>query len=72
MKHHNIVLHQLLNFLPRPAFQAVVDRHNGDYRTRTLSCWDQLVSLLFCQLSGVSLPKTQYALIFLTFPTAGG
>lgn len=52
MKHHNTVLHQLLNFLPRQAFQAVVDRHNGDYRTRTLSCWDQLVSLLFCQLSG--------------------
>ena len=52
MKHHNIVLHQLLKFLPRQRFQAVVDRHNGDHRTRSLSCWDQLVSLLFCQLSG--------------------
>ncbi|MBL7002488.1 MAG: IS4 family transposase [Gammaproteobacteria bacterium] len=52
MKHHNTVLHQLLNFLPRQAFQTMVDCHNGDYRTRTLSCWDQLVSLLFCQLSG--------------------
>ncbi len=52
MKHHNTVLHQLLNFLPRQRFQAVVDRHNGDHRIRSLSCWDQLISLLFCQLSG--------------------
>ncbi|MBT3724646.1 MAG: IS4 family transposase [Gammaproteobacteria bacterium] len=52
MKYHNTVLHQLLNFLPRQRFQAVVDRHNGDHRTRSLSCWDQLVSLLFSQLSG--------------------
>ena len=52
MKHHNTVLHQLLNFLPRQRFQAVVERHKGDHRTRSLSCWDQLISLLFCQLSG--------------------
>ncbi|MBE9563883.1 MAG: IS4 family transposase [Proteobacteria bacterium] len=52
MKHHNTVLHQLLNFLPRQRFQTVVDRHHGDYRTRSLSCWDQLISLLFCQISG--------------------
>jgi hypothetical protein len=29
----------------------VVDRHKGDYRTRTLPCWDQLVVLLFAQLN---------------------
>jgi len=52
MKHRNTVFHQLLNFLPRHRFQGSVDRHKGDYRTRTLSCWDQLVALLFCQLSG--------------------
>ena len=52
MKHHNIVLHQLLKFLPRQRFQAVVDCYNGDHRTRPLSYWNQLVSLLFCQLSG--------------------
>jgi len=52
MKHRNTVFHQLLNFLPRHRFQRVVDRYKGDHRTRTLSCWDQLVALLFCQLSG--------------------
>ena len=52
MKHRNTAFHQLLKFLPRQRFQAMVDRHKGDHRTRTLSCWDQLVALLFGQLSG--------------------
>ena len=30
----------------------MVDRHKGDHRTRHLSCWDQLIAMLFCQLSG--------------------
>jgi hypothetical protein len=52
MPHHNIVFHQILKYLPRQKFQAVVDRHDGDRRIRTLSCWDQLLVLLFGQLSG--------------------
>jgi len=52
MKHTNSIFHQLLQFLPRQRFQSVVDRHKGDHRTRSLTCWDQLVVLLFSQLSG--------------------
>lgn len=52
MKHTNTILHQLLQFLPRQRFQKVVDRHQGDYRARTLICWDQLLAMLFMQLSG--------------------
>jgi len=52
MKHHNTVFHQILKLLSRQRFQAVVDRHDGDRRVRTLSCWDQLVVLLFAQFSG--------------------
>jgi putative transposase len=52
MKHTNTILSQLLKFLPRHHFQAAVDRHKGDYRTRSLHCWDQLVVMLFSQLSG--------------------
>ena len=51
MKHSNSIFHQILKFIPRHAFQKVVDRHKGDHRTRTLSCWDQLVALLFAQLN---------------------
>lgn len=52
MKHHNTVFHQLLKFLPRHRFQETVDRHQGDRKTRALTCWDQMLALLFCQLSG--------------------
>lgn len=52
MKHTNIILSQLLKLLPRQRFQATVDRYKGDYRTRSLRCWDQLVVMVFSQLSG--------------------
>ena len=51
MKHSNSIFNQLLKFIPRHTFQKVVDRHSGDYRMRTLSCWDQLVVLLIAQLN---------------------
>ena len=52
MKHHNSVFQQLLKVIPRHQFQKVVDRHNGDHRIRTLSCWTQLVAMMFTQLAG--------------------
>ena len=52
MKHHNSVFHHLLKAIPRHQFQKVVDRHNGDHRIRTLSCWTQLVAMIFAQLAG--------------------
>lgn len=51
MKHHNSVFQQLLQSIPRHQFQKVVDRHNGDHRIRTLSCWTQLVAMMFAQLA---------------------
>jgi len=51
VKHSNSIYYQLLKFIPRHTFQKVVDRHKGDHRIRTLSCWDQLVVLLFAQLN---------------------
>lgn len=52
MKHRNSVFQQLLKVIPRHHFQKVVDRHNGDHRVRTLSCWTQLVAVMFAQLAG--------------------
>lgn len=51
MKHSNSIFYQLLKFIPRHTFQKAVDRYNGDHRIRTLSCWDQLIALLFAQLN---------------------
>lgn len=52
MKHANTIFHQLLVIVPRHHFNALVKRHKGDWRTRTLSCWQQFAVLLFAQLAG--------------------
>ena len=52
MKHINTIFHQLLKFIPRRQFEAVVDRYDGDRRVRSLSCWDQFTVLLYAQFSG--------------------
>ncbi|MFK4752734.1 DUF4372 domain-containing protein [Oceanobacter antarcticus] len=54
MAHANTVLAQRLNIIPRHQFQKTVDQYQADKRTRTLSCWGQLVALLVGQLSGAS------------------
>jgi len=54
MKHTNSIFHQILKFIPRTTFQSIVDKYKGDRRTRSLTCWDQMLALIFCQLSGRS------------------
>lgn len=52
MPHANTIFHQLLRKIPRHRFEAVVKRYHGDYRVRTLGCWQQFTVLLFAQLAG--------------------
>jgi hypothetical protein len=42
---------QLLDFLPLPEFRRCVRRHHGDRRVRSLPCWDQLLAMMFAQLT---------------------
>ncbi len=51
MKHRNTIFNQLLTFLPRNQFQKIVNKHKGDYRSRKLSTWNQLIIMLFSQIS---------------------
>ena len=46
------VFHQIVKLIPRTEFEAIVARHNGNYRVRTLDCWTWYNALLFGQLSG--------------------
>lgn len=46
------VFSQVLSISNRYEFQKCVDRYNGDYRTRGLSCWNQFAQLFFGQLTG--------------------
>ena len=45
---------QIIELLPRRAFDNAVQRYRGDRRVRQLSCMDQLLCMLFAQLTGRS------------------
>jgi len=46
-----IILAQLMDFLPRRDFNACVARYRGDYRQRSFSCRDQFLAMSFAQLT---------------------
>jgi hypothetical protein len=52
MSHKNTLFKEVLQFIPRHEFQSIVNRYEGDKRTRTLTCWSQFGALLFGQLTG--------------------
>ena len=54
MNHGRCVFAQLVELLPRRAFENAVSRYGGDRRLRTLSCMDQLLCMIFAQLTGRS------------------
>ena len=45
------VFAQLTNYLPTRRFQTLVRRYRGDYKTRKFSCLDQLLTMIFAQLT---------------------
>ena len=52
MRHHNSVLRDLLKYIPWTAFDCRVAAHGADWRVRRLRSRDQLIALLYGQLSG--------------------
>lgn len=42
---------QLLSIFPRLEFQSAVREHRAERHAKGFSCWDQFVSMLFCQLA---------------------
>lgn len=54
MRHHNTLLHNLLQFIPWNRLEALVDEHGSDRRVRKLSSKSQLIALVHAQLTGAS------------------
>lgn len=52
MRHHNTVMHNLLQFIPWKRFDRLVEEHGADARVRRLTTKSQFVSLLHGQLAG--------------------
>jgi hypothetical protein len=44
------IFSQLLQLFPRSEFYRAVKETNAEYHARGFSCWEQFVSMLFCQL----------------------
>ncbi len=51
MNQGKYVFAQLVQFLPKAKFDYIVKKYDGDKRIRTFSCWNQLLVMLFGQLS---------------------
>ncbi len=45
------VLQQVLKHIPRRQFRSIVARHGGDKWVKSFTCWDQLVAMIYAQLS---------------------
>lgn len=51
MNQGKMIFSQLMNFLPWYQFHCAVQQYRGDYRVRTFTCRDQLLCMLFGQLT---------------------
>lgn len=45
------IFSQIIEFIPRYEFDKLVKRYNGDFHSRNMSCYNQLLHLLFGQLT---------------------
>lgn len=52
MNQGKFVFAQLAEFLPQRAFDRFVSRYNGNYKVRHFTCWNQMLCMMFGQLSG--------------------
>ncbi len=46
--------HQIMKALPRGAFDRVVQAHQADKHSKGFGCWDQLIAMVYAQISGAS------------------
>jgi len=51
MNHGKYVFSQISFFLPRRTFDGIVEKYKGDYRVRHFTCWNQMMCMIFGQLS---------------------
>jgi IS4 transposase len=47
-------LHEIMKGLPRGSFDRLVQAHRADKHAKGFGCWDQLVALVYAQLSGAN------------------
>jgi len=45
------VFAQIVDFIPEREFRRIVAKYGGEYKTSRFSCWDQLLCMLFAQIT---------------------
>jgi len=50
MNKYNSIFGQILSFFPRLQFETFVQETHSSKRIKGFNCWDQFVSMIFCQL----------------------
>jgi Transposase DDE domain/Domain of unknown function (DUF4372) len=51
MNQGKYVFAQITDFLPRRVFDRIVQKHNGNKHIRTFTCWNQMLCMVFGQLT---------------------
>ena len=51
MRYKSTIFSKLMKAIPRREFARIVEKHSGDYRVRKLNCWDQMLGMIYNQLS---------------------
>lgn len=51
MNKNKYVFAQLIEFLDKDKFRHLVDKYNGNWYVKSFTCWNQLLALMFGQLS---------------------
>ena len=51
MNRGKYVFAQISSLLPQRVFDTIVSRYNGDYRVKHFTCWNQLLCMMYGQLS---------------------
>jgi len=51
MNQGKYVFAQITEFLPRRVFDGIVEKHNGKKQIRSFTCWNQMLCMVFGQLT---------------------
>jgi len=51
MRFKSTIFSKLIKAIPRREFERIVKKYSGDYRVRKMNSWDQMIGMLYTQLS---------------------
>ena len=60
MNQGKYIFAQLTDFLPRRIFDTIVERYEGNKKVRSLTCWNQMLCMIFGQLIGCDSMRNLY------------